>query len=274
MMSRICILEQADERAPDSVMPRLIGRLGERGCTVDVLVPERAPATLATLAPDVDVYVWKSHGRLSNSIAAYLHACGRTLINSYFATLQVRDKIVTAQRLIDAGVPTPQAYYADSVDQIRSLVPGYPIVVKPNGGRRGEQIAVVRDARDLDELPASAGPFLAQRYVQGNGLDLKAYVIGDQVFGVWRPFPARTAAEKRGQRCALSQEIREICLRCGRLFGLELYGVDIIETDDGPMVIEVNCFPGYRGVPGADSLIADHIVRTAESVRARTRAGG
>ncbi len=143
-------------------------------------------------------------------------------------------------------------------------------MVKPNGGRRGEQIAVVRDARDLDELPASAGPFLAQRYVQGKGLDLKAYVIGDQVFGVWRPFPARTAAEKRGPRCALSQEIREICLRCGRLFGLELYGVDLIETDDGPTVIEVNCFPGYRGVPGADSLIADHIVRTAESVRAKT----
>ena len=267
MTPRICILEQAGERPPGSVVPRLIERLGERGCAVHVWVPEWEPAALRTLALDADLYLWKSHGRLSDSVAAYLNACGRPLVNTYLATLQVRDKIVTAGRLMDAGVPTPEAYYADSVEQLGSLVCSYPIVVKPNGGRRGEQIAVVRDARELGQLPALTGPVFAQRYVQGKGVDLKAYVIGDQVFGIWRPFPARTAAEKRGQPCALSREVREICLCCGRLFGLELYGVDLIDSPDGPSVIEVNCFPGYRGVPEADRLLADYILESVESVK-------
>lgn len=263
-MSRVCILEQADERPPGSVVPRLVQRLGERGCTVYVWAPEQEPAALRSFAPDADLYVWKSHGRLSDSVAAYLNACGRPLLNSYFATLQVRDKIVTAGRLMDAGVPTPEAYYADSIEQLGAFVCSYPIVVKPNTGRRGEQIAVVRSARELEELSPRTGPFFAQSYVEGKGLDLKAYVIGDRVFGIWRPFPARTAAEKRGQPCALSREVREICLCCGRLFGLELYGVDLIESADGPCVIEVNCFPGYRGVPEADRLLADYILECAE----------
>ncbi|KKL99901.1 hypothetical protein LCGC14_1809770, partial [marine sediment metagenome] len=131
-----------------------------------------------------------------------------------------------------------------------------------------QQIRVVRDARELGELPAAAGPIFAQQYVQGqgNGLDLKAYVVGDQVFAVSRPFPPRTAVEKRGQPYALSREVREICLRCGQLFGLELYGVDLIETPDGPSVIEVNCFPGYKGVPEAERLLGDYLLESAGRV--------
>ncbi len=267
-MSRICILEQAGERSPESVMPRLIEQLRHRGCIVDVWVPEREPANLRTLGLNADLYVWKSHERLCNSVAAYLHACGRPLINAYFATLQVRDKIVTARRLMDAGLPTPEAYYAESIEGLSALVQSYPIIVKPSAGRRGEQILVVRDARELGELPAAAGPIFAQQYVhgQGNGLDLKAYVVGDQVFAVSRPFPPRTAVEKRGQPYALSREIREICLRCGQLFGLELYGVDLIETPDGPSVIEVNCFPGYKGVPEADRLLGDYLLESVGRV--------
>jgi glutathione synthase/RimK-type ligase-like ATP-grasp enzyme len=48
------------------------------------------------------------------------------------------------------------------------------------------------------------------------------------------------------------------------LFGLELYGVDCIETPNGPVVIEVNDFPNYSGVPGSDQLLADHVIFRAK----------
>jgi glutathione synthase/RimK-type ligase-like ATP-grasp enzyme len=60
--------------------------------------------------------------------------------------------------------------------------------------------------------------------------------------------------------------VRDICLRCGELFDLELYGVDLIETEDGPYVIEVNCFPGYKGVPEADRLLAEYIFERAANL--------
>nr|MDQ5814437.1 ATP-grasp domain-containing protein [Actinomycetota bacterium] len=262
-MTKICILEQPGRRSPDSVMPLTVRRLRELGCSVEVLVPERTPAVLRRFMLEADLYLWKSHERLCDSLAAQIHARGLPLVNDYSGTLQVRDKIVTSMRLMDAGLPTPDAYYAASAEQLRAVVEDYPIVVKPNSGRRGQQISVVRGAQELERLDLSYGDIFAQRFVPGSGLDLKAYVIGEEVFGVARPFPVRTAEQKRGEPRTISPEVRDICLRCGELFDLELYGVDLIETEEGPYVIEVNCFPGYKGVPEADHLLAEYIFERA-----------
>ena len=51
--------------------------------------------------------------------------------------------------------------------------------------------------------------------------------------------------------------------RCGRLFGLELYGVDLVKTPKGFSVIEVNCFPGYKGVPQGGERLAQFILQRA-----------
>jgi ribosomal protein S6--L-glutamate ligase len=266
VMTKICFLEQSGKRSLDSVMPLTVRRLGELGCSVEVLVPERTPAVLSCLALDADLYLWKSHERLCDSLAAAIHAGGLPLVNDYFGTLQVRDKIVTSMRLMDAGLPTPKAYYAGSAKQLRAIVKDYPIIVKPNSGRRGQQISVVRSAQELARLDLSYGDIFAQQFVKGSGLDLKAYIVGDEVFGVARPFPVRTADEKRGEPRTISPEVRDICLRCGELFDLELYGVDLIETEESPYVIEVNCFPGYKGVPEADRLLAEYIFERAANL--------
>jgi ribosomal protein S6--L-glutamate ligase len=246
-------------------VPQLLERLRERDCTVDVWVPECQAGDLQALVPDADLYLWKSHGRVCDSIAAYLNASGRALLNDYFATMQVRDKFVTARRLLDAGLPTPEAFFADSARQLAEAVDRYPIVLKSNGGRRGQEVALARNVEELLELDHISGPLCAQDYLPGSGLDLKAYVIGRQVFAVWRPSPLAKNGAKERKAVQLSREVKDLCLRCGELFGLELYGVDLLETPDGPYIIEVNCFPGYKGVPDADRLLAAYILERARA---------
>jgi ribosomal protein S6--L-glutamate ligase len=56
---------------------------------------------------------------------------------------------------------------------------------------------------------------------------------------------------------------RNIVLRCGRVLRLHLYGVDLVSTENGPQVVDVNYFPGHKGVPGAAKLVADYVYRYA-----------
>ncbi|HEY7183748.1 MAG TPA: hypothetical protein VIC84_20115, partial [Blastocatellia bacterium] len=62
-----------------------------------------------------------------------------------------------------------------------------------------------------------------------------------------------------GRHGEITDEIREISQRVGEVCGLGLYGLDIIESDRGPYVVDVNYFPGYKGVPNAAGMIADYI---------------
>ena len=62
-------------------------------------------------------------------------------------------------------------------------------------------------------------------------------------------------------------EIRDLAVRCGEIFGLALYGLDVLETPRGPFVVDVNPFPGYGGCPGAAEAVADVIAAYATGRR-------
>jgi glutathione synthase/RimK-type ligase-like ATP-grasp enzyme len=113
---------------------------------------------------------------------------------------------------------------------------------------------------------------LAQTYMPTDGYDLKLYGIGDEVWAVRKPSPFNKRSEDDGAESKaglvpLTPELQALGRRCGELFGLELYGVDCIETADGPLVIEINDFPNYTGVPEADERLADYVIRRAEQER-------
>jgi ribosomal protein S6--L-glutamate ligase len=104
----------------------------------------------------------------------------------------------------------------------------------------------------------------AQRDVPSGGRDLKVYVVGERMWAITRPFPARTLREKLGAPCRVPPEIREAAIACGRALGLELYGVDFLVAGDQFFAVDVNALPGYKGVPEAPAAIADYVFeRTA-----------
>jgi ribosomal protein S6--L-glutamate ligase len=133
-----------------------------------------------------------------------------------------------------------------------------PLILKPYLGHRGQGLRIVRDAREVDGMPELDVPMIAQEYIESSGEDLKLYVVGEEVFGVRKPFSPESFA-CAGRACDVDPAVRRIALRCGEALGLGLYGMDLIERDGRVWVVDVNTFPGYKGVPDVAPRIADYI---------------
>jgi ribosomal protein S6--L-glutamate ligase len=141
---------------------------------------------------------------------------------------------------------------------LRELAAETQLIVKPHLGHRGAGIHMVRNPDDLEKIPPPTTPLIIQEFIEGTGEDLKIYVVGGEVFGVSKPF-SESSFTVPGRPVPITEEVRQLSLRVGKICGLGLYGLDIIESPRGPFVVDVNFFPGYKGVPDIAPLIADYI---------------
>jgi MFS family permease len=247
---------------PSPVLVEVARRLGDRGHGVDTVIVEEAVSVPERLPLEHDLYVIKSHTELTLSLGGILHAQGALTLNPYPACVMAQDKITAAARLAAAGVPVPRSWTTGDLGLVASEIDTWPVVVKPHRGHRGVGVIVVPDPVTLAALQPAAGPVLVQEYVPGCGEDLKVYVAGEDVFAVRKPFSADSFT-RPGRPVPVTTEVRELALRTGMAFGLGLYGLDVIEGPDGPVVIDLNYFPGYKGVPKVAPRLADYIDRFA-----------
>ena len=144
------------------------------------------------------------------------------------------------------------------------------MVLKPMFGDNGQGLRVVRAPSELDRMEWPEPVALAQELVPGDGYERKVYGIGDEIWVVKRPALLAGGRSTSSPDAACSSELmpvtfveRELAVRCRRLFGLDLYGIDCIQTPRGPVVIEVNEFPNYTGVPDASDRLADYVLERA-----------
>jgi len=278
---RICFLMEPP-RSQTSVTYEVLNGLKASGAEVEVVTERSGLIDLQNFKFDYDVYLFKSHSPLAESLAAAAHYRGACLLNEYPATMKVRDKVLTCTMLLQAGIPTPRTFVTDSIETLRAAVREMPIVVKPYRGRRGMGIEVCMDEAQLDDLvKRRAGDvagddddggedgtalgerlIFAQEYEEHEPFDYKAYAVGDYVHAIKRIFPAKTKEEKLGTPVGDDPELEDLVRRCGKLFGLQLYGVDLVKTPKGYSVIEVNCFPGYKGVPQGGERISEFILES------------
>jgi ribosomal protein S6--L-glutamate ligase len=281
---RICFLMEPP-RSKDSVTYDVLNGLTAGGADVEVVTERSGLIDLENFKFDYDIYLFKSHSPLAESLAAAAHYRGAKLFNEYPATMKVRDKVLTCTLLLQAGIPTPRTFVTDSIETLRPVVRQMPIVVKPYRGRRGQCIEICLDETQFDalvkrrELDAPTADddgggedgtalgerlVFAQEYEEHEPFDYKAYAIGDYVHAIKRVFPAKTKEEKLGTPVGDDPELADLVRRCGKLFGLQLYGVDLVKTPKGYSVIEVNCFPGYKGVPQGGERISQFILERAK----------
>ena len=240
--------------------------LAEAGADVDVVHPVDHPVDVSRVRVEHDLYVLRKTSGLAFSLAGALDQLGAAVVNPYPVSAALRDKIVTFRILQAAGIPTPATYVASRAEELAPLLDAGPLVLKPHqGGGGGYGVRIVRRAAELAEVPYDRhAPVFAQRYHAPQGRDRKIYAIGGRLFGVKKVFPCRTEAEKHGEPFALNPELRAIALRCAGAFGIDLYGVDIVESEGTSYVVDVCSIPGFKGVPDAPRVLAEYFYRAAE----------
>jgi ribosomal protein S6--L-glutamate ligase len=245
---------------PNPVISEMLRILECRGFQLELGIAEDLVLQPDALEVTHDLYILKSHADFWLSIAGVLHKLGAFIINSYPASLGVQNKVAIADQLTRAGVPTPRTWLTGDLGKLRQQVVLHPLIIKPNRGEKGREVVLVSNAADLERLQPPTALVLAQEYVQGDGV-LKVYVIDQDVFAVRRPGPLGRGGSP--ERYVVGTDVRRIALRCGRIFDLRVYGVDVVEGPCGPVVVDVNYFPSFLGVAEAPARLADAIETAA-----------
>lgn len=220
-----------------------------------------------------DVYLLKAHTPRAIALARRLEARGARVVNSADATHLCQDRSRIAQVAMDAGLPMPRTSTLDTLSRISVGVGqaggGFPFMVKSRHNRRGDLVARVDDAAGLRELVVAwpDEPVVIQEFMENSGWDHKVWVVDGHVFTAVRPAPAEAqpAGARNGQRAGGStapvvreppQSWADLALRVGEVFGLEVYGVDILDRRGAAVVVDINAFPGIRGPQGAPEALA------------------
>jgi ribosomal protein S6--L-glutamate ligase len=244
------------------VLAEVFDILTRRGFEVESGISEEMLIRPELLSAEHDLYILKSHTELSKSLAGIVHLQGGRLLNPYFSCVFTQDKIMAMRIFRDAKIPAPRSWVTGDLAMLKPVAREAPLLIKPYLGHRGLGLRMIENPDELDALPPPETPVLIQEYIRGTGEDLKIYVVGDRVFGTKKPFSPESFT-KAGRPCDLSPEIIDIAVRCGEAFGLGLYGLDVLESPQGPVVVDLNYFPGYKGIPGIAPVIAEYIEQYA-----------
>jgi ribosomal protein S6--L-glutamate ligase len=269
---RLCFI--IDEKYRHQSMPlAVVHQLRQWGHDVDVLEPHATVIRLSDLVTQrYDAYVLKTAADGPGlSLLDAAEAAGIPTINNAWSVRLVRDKAVAIAVAHAHGLPVPPTYFV-AHPRLLALIPpeDYPLVVKPSKGSACRDIYRVKHPADLATLALadSAHSFLlAQRYVDNPGFDIKLYVTGTQVYAVRKQSPLHPDVHVTEGLIPVTPELRTLALNVGALFGLDLYGVDVVQTPEGWVGVDINDFPGFGGVPGAVVLIATFILRVARRAK-------
>jgi len=250
------------DRPPGSVTAATVDKLRRRGAEVDVWRIGGA-IDVADLRPHHDLFVLKHSYQAALTVGAALHAAGAPLLNPFPAVAACRDKAVACSILWRAGLPVPRTHFLGRPEAAIPLLADGPLVIKPNTGSKGMGVRVIRNPAELADVDPLLGPFVAQRFHEPEGLDRKLYRIGDEIHCVGRRWPATTPEDKAGVPINVDPQLRRLVVGVGEALGLDLYGVDVVLSGGRHYVVDVSAFPGFKGVPGADQLLAGRILEAA-----------
>ena len=218
-----------------------------------------------------NLYLLKSHAPQALEVAYYLEQRSALVVNSWASSMACQDRMLMSQRMGEAHLPWPHTQYFPCLENFlgqASLLSTltFPLIIKSHYSHRGDLVGRMNSIEELQALASqwSKEPIIIQEFAAGDGWDIKLWVIDQQLFAARRRTPLLPNASKADIPLSLEElpeDWMRITLAIGSVFDLRLYGVDLLATERGPIIVDVNSFPGFRGVPGADDALVDLVER-------------
>ena len=202
------------------------------------------------------------------AVLRHIEQLGIWTANTGQGILQSRDKLHASQILARNRIPVPRTVYVRDildVEQAIDIVGGLPVVVKVTQGTQGDGVFLRHTAFEVRNLVQGllmpGKSVLVQEYIaESHGKDIRALVVGDRVVACMRrrargrEFRSNYHLNGTVENVDLPPRYAEAACRAARVLGLNIAGVDLLEGNDGPLVLEVNSSPGLEGIEKASGV--------------------
>lgn len=214
-------------------------------------------------------------------------------LNESVAIARSRDKLRSVQLLARKGIGLPVSGFAHSPDDVQDLIKmvgGAPLVIKLLEGTQGIGVVLAETQQAAESvIEAFMGlkaNILVQEFIkEAGGADIRCFVIGDKVVAAMQrqaqagEFRSNLHRGGSASLIKITPEERSTAVRAAAVMGLNVAGVDILRSNHGPVVMEVNSSPGLEGieaVTGKDiaGMIMEFIAKEAKPNKTRTRGKG
>jgi len=227
------------------------------------------------------------------SVVRQFEMMGTFCINESVAISRSRDKLRSLQLLSRKGIGLPRTGFAskpDKVDDLIKNVGGAPVVIKLLEGTQGIGVVLAETKKAAESIIEAfmglKANILVQEYIkEAGGADIRCLVVGGKVIAAMkRQAPAgefRSNLHRGGSAeiVKLTPEERKTAVNAAKVMGLNMCGVDILRSNNGPVVMEVNSSPGLEGIESATGkdvakMIIQFLEKNAKPNKTRTKGKG
>lgn len=205
---------------------------------------------------------------------------GSYAVNESVAISRSRDKLRSLQLMAKKGIGLPVTSFAHATKDpgnLLKLVGGAPCIIKLLEGTQGKGVVLAENKKAaesvIDLVSGTRSNFLVQEFIgESSGTDIRCFVVGEKVIAAMK----RTGAEgdfrsnlHRGgtaEVVKITPEERQVAIKAAKAMGLNVAGVDLIRSNHGPLVLEVNSSPGIEGIERATGKdVATKIIEFIEN---------
>ncbi|MGY8779855.1 MAG: 30S ribosomal protein S6--L-glutamate ligase [Longimicrobiales bacterium] len=270
------LIEAATERGHDVTVVNFLrcsmGLEGKNGAVLYRGEPVNFDAIIPRIGASVTFY--------GTAVVRQFETMGVYTLVTASAIGRSRDKLRALQLLAREGIGLPVTAFARSTkdtDSIIDLVGGAPLIIKPVEGTQGSGVVLAETKKAagsvIDAFRQFEANILVQEFIkEAGGSDVRCIVIGGRVVASMirqaAPGEFRSNLHRGGtaEATTLSTKERRTVVKASKALGLDVAGVDLLRSDRGPLVLEVNSSPGLEGIEAATGVdVAGEIIEFTEN---------
>jgi ribosomal protein S6--L-glutamate ligase len=214
-----------------------------------------------------------------SAIIRQFETMGISCLNGSQAITNSRDKLHTLQILSQYQLGIPTTSFANSSYETKDLIKlvgGAPLVVKLLEGTKGVGVVLAESNKAAESVinafRSLKADILVQQYIkESKGQDIRCFVVGDEVVASMEriaqegEFRANIHLGATARAVEISDEERRVAIAATKILGLEVAGVDMVRSNSGPKILEINSSPGLEGIEGATGIdVAEKMIEYME----------